>query len=677
MVGRSTHADLLSGLNALSHVGVAGNLSDAQLLDRFLARGGEAAEAAFRALAARHGPMVLDVCSHVLRDPHDAQDAFQATFLVLAARAGAIRRRDAVAGWLLGVARRVALRSRTDRARRRACERRAAEMKADLRRDRTDAWPELHEEIGRLPERYREPVVLCYLEGLSTEAAALRLGSPRGTVLSRLSRARARLQGGLTRRGLAPPGLLAAGIGRQAIAPGLLHATVRASLGLAGREATAAVLSSAAATVLARRVIHAVTISKLTVLGAAALACVLTLGGIRSFARRFDGIGVRTGAERKHDQPQITLTQAVDKLESDLDESARRITEARKAPQDIRADLKAGRANSRASVGTKTANRLADAIQADRSGAVSRLADALKRHLVPFSGYSPYRSQIYMLDLVEGGTTLIAGEPAAGLDCCGMPTWSHDGSRILFEAAEGQRWPLARLFAIEARHGRATFTDLGLGNHPTLSPNDRWVAFLLHPSAELRADTGLWLMNADGSQRRRVGEFGAPFWSPDGREFMVNSYSLPTESTIINLETKEGSVIEVPGRPIFSWPSWVGPGTVVSTLAPTAKYDGDSIALLDVRRPAEAKIIEILWRRSDDLDVTPRWPVYRPETGQCFFTGDVPNKRALYSVRRGESLRARPMGVVVETVPNTWIGGLSFSPDGRYLLFHANGPVLN
>jgi Tol biopolymer transport system component len=236
---------------------------------------------------------------------------------------------------------------------------------------------------------------------------------------------------------------------------------------------------------------------------------------------------------------------------------------------------------------------------------------------------------------------------------------------------------LARLIAIEARDGRPTFTDLGLGGAPTFSPDDRWIAFLLFPSAELGADSGVYLMHADGSQRRRVGEFGAPHWSPDGREFLINSYSLPTESTLINLETKEGSTIEVPGHQIFSWPRWVGPGTVVTALAPKEKYEGDSIALLDVRQPAEAKILEVLWKRSEDLDVIPRWPIYRPETGQCFFTGDVPKRRAIYSVRRGESHRARPVGVAVGHVDHTWIGSLTFSPDGRYLLFHANGPVLN
>jgi RNA polymerase sigma factor (sigma-70 family) len=291
MVGRFARAELLTGLNALTHVGVAGNLSDAQLLDRFLARGGEAAEAAFEALVARHGRMVLDVCSNVLRDSHDAQDAFQATFLVLASRAGSIRRRDALAGWLLGVARRVAVRSRADLARRRAHEGRAAEMRADLPRGRSESWPELHEEIGRLPERYREPVVLSYLEGLSTDAAALRLGCPKGTVLSRLSRARERLQGRLTRRGLAPTtGLLAAGIAPEVIPPQVLTATARASLSFAEQPATAVGLSSAAAVALARGVIYTMMITKLKVLGAAVLVCALTLGGLTALGVHINGI---------------------------------------------------------------------------------------------------------------------------------------------------------------------------------------------------------------------------------------------------------------------------------------------------------------------------------------------------------------------------------------------------
>jgi RNA polymerase sigma factor (sigma-70 family) len=289
MAGRSACAELLSGLRTLTHVGVTGNLSDAQLLDRFLARSGETAELAFEALVARHGPMVLDVCGNVLRDPHNTQDAFQATFLVLASRAGSIRRRDALASWLLGVARRVALRSRADVARRRVYEGRAAEANAYHSPEPPESWSELHEEIDRLPERYREPVVLCYLEGLSTQTAAVRLGCPHGTILSRLSRARERLRGGLTRRGLAPTGLLTAGIAPgaapTAIPPKLLTATVRASLIFTEQETTAAGLVSTTAVALAKGVVHTMMISKLKTLAAAMLACVLTLGGIQTFAR--------------------------------------------------------------------------------------------------------------------------------------------------------------------------------------------------------------------------------------------------------------------------------------------------------------------------------------------------------------------------------------------------------
>ena len=290
MVGRSACAELLSGLNTLTHVGVTGNLSDAQLLDRFLARSGETAEVAFEALVARHGPMVLDVCGNLLGDPHNTNDAFQATFLVLASRAGSIRRRDALASWLLGVARRVALQSRADVARRRVNERRAAEAKDNRSPEPPEPWSELHEEIDRLPERYREPVVLCYLEGLSTQTAAVRLGCPHGTILSRLSRARERLRGGLTRRGLAPTGLLTAGIAPgaapTAIPPKLLTATVRASLIFTEQETTATGLVSTTAVALAKGVVHTMMISKLKTVGAAMLACVLTLGGIQTFAQR-------------------------------------------------------------------------------------------------------------------------------------------------------------------------------------------------------------------------------------------------------------------------------------------------------------------------------------------------------------------------------------------------------
>ena len=221
------HKDVaFRSLRALLGSGPTGGLTDGQLLDRYL--DGRDAEAAFAALLERHGPMVLDVCRGALGDHHDAQDAFQATFLVLARRARSIRRREAVAGWLLAVARRVSARARVDAARRRARERAAAgtavvqEGAPAFAADDRDA---VHEEIGRLPEAYRDPLVLCDLEGLTYEAAARRIGCPLGTLSVRLKRARERLRTRLARRGLGASSVLAEGRALPDVPAALFHST--------------------------------------------------------------------------------------------------------------------------------------------------------------------------------------------------------------------------------------------------------------------------------------------------------------------------------------------------------------------------------------------------------------------------------------------------------------------
>src|SRR5262245_53177899 len=184
---------------------------DAELLARFVAdRDAEA----FAHLVGRHGPMVLAVCRRVLGCAHDAEDAFQATFLVLARRAAAVGRRHLLANWLYGVAYRTAREARRAAAARRAKEQRAAAM-----RDTTvvpdGPEPDLHEvldrELAALPEAYRAAVVVCDLEGLSRREAAARLGWTEGAVAGRLSRGRALLARRLAGYGLAvPAGVLGA-----------------------------------------------------------------------------------------------------------------------------------------------------------------------------------------------------------------------------------------------------------------------------------------------------------------------------------------------------------------------------------------------------------------------------------------------------------------------------------
>src|SRR5262249_53580299 len=171
-------------LETLFRCGPVGDISDGALLDRFVATRDEAA---FEVLVARHGPMVWHVCRAALSDLHDAEDAFQAAFLVLAHRAGAIRSRGSIASWLFGVATRVSARARVDAGRRRRHERAAAQrgepavMTAD-HDERPDPTPVLHEEIARLPERYRAAIVLHDLEGHTCEAIAGRLRRPVSTI---------------------------------------------------------------------------------------------------------------------------------------------------------------------------------------------------------------------------------------------------------------------------------------------------------------------------------------------------------------------------------------------------------------------------------------------------------------------------------------------------------------
>jgi RNA polymerase sigma factor (sigma-70 family) len=190
--------------------------ADADLLRRFTARRDEAA---FAELLRRHGPMVFGVCRRVLGDAHDAEDAFQAAFLVLARRPRAVGDPAALASWLYGVALRTASKARIDAARQRRRDRCAARPEtAGAAADViwSDLRPVLDEEIARLPARLREAFVLCCLEGRSHEEAAQFLGRPAGTVASRLSRARQRLRGRLTRRGLTLAGVAALLAGGEA-----------------------------------------------------------------------------------------------------------------------------------------------------------------------------------------------------------------------------------------------------------------------------------------------------------------------------------------------------------------------------------------------------------------------------------------------------------------------------
>jgi RNA polymerase sigma factor (sigma-70 family) len=299
-------------LSTLYRVGVVRDLTDGQLLERFIAGRDESAEAGFAALVERHGPMVLRVCRQILRDAHDTEDAFQATFLVLARRASSVRKRESLASWLYGVAHRVASRCQADSARRRAHERRRAAMTTLQSLDDTDRhsledWPELHEEIERLPAKCREAIVLCYLEGLTTEAAARRLACAQGTVMSRLSRGRDRLRQRLTRRGLAPAvGIATAGVlanGSDAAVPAaLIHSVVQSAIHTAA-GATAARGTPAKVVALTEGVLKMMVRSRLRGIAGAVMALGAVAAGMGMFV-------YRTAGARPQDEPAAKTARA-------------------------------------------------------------------------------------------------------------------------------------------------------------------------------------------------------------------------------------------------------------------------------------------------------------------------------------------------------------------------------
>jgi RNA polymerase sigma factor (sigma-70 family) len=254
-------------------------LTDGQLLEHHISRRDEAA---FAALVRRHGPMVWGVCHRVLRNHHAAEDAFQATFLVLVRRAASIASRELLANWLYGVAHQTALKARATAIKRQQRETQVTEMPepAVTQHDRWhDLQPVLDEELSRLPDKYRGVIVLCDLEGKTRKEVARQLGCPEGTVASRLVRARTMLAKRLTQRGVVlSGGALAAVLSDRAVSAGVpnpvVESTIKAASLFAAGKAAATGAISVKVTALTEGVVKAMLFNKLK----AAIAVVLILG---------------------------------------------------------------------------------------------------------------------------------------------------------------------------------------------------------------------------------------------------------------------------------------------------------------------------------------------------------------------------------------------------------------
>ncbi len=268
-------SDAVVQIQRLFGEGTLAGLSDRHLLDRYAFQGDEQA---FKALVQRHGPMVLAVCRGVLNDANDADDAFQAAFLLLVRKARSLWIKESIGGWLHRVACRIAFRVKADTARRRQQERRSAELAGGSRPCGTlwdDTQVVVHEEIDRLPQRYREPIVLCYLEHMTYQQAARHLRWSEATTQGRLARARNLLRARLARRGVTLAGAtlasVAASQGASAFSSVMFEAAVRSARQVGLGKAAGAKAVSTAAGVLVNQAVRAMMIARLMGIGAALL----------------------------------------------------------------------------------------------------------------------------------------------------------------------------------------------------------------------------------------------------------------------------------------------------------------------------------------------------------------------------------------------------------------------
>jgi len=297
---RGAAGTFVRDIDILYQSGTIAGLTDRELLGRFTARDSAAAQQAFEAIVHRHSPMVLGVCRRVLHDEHTAEDAFQATFLVLALKAGAIRKRDSLGPWLHGVAARVSRRARAISRRRREqalahdnVASSAATVGSEI--DAAELRSVLDEEIGRLPGAYRRAVVLCCLEGKTQEDAARELGWTKGTVSGRLARAKELLRARLSWRGFALSPMLAG----SSLAQENAEVVVPVSLASGALRQAASVLlgrteplaASGAVVALARGALRAMLLNKLKLTVATLLFLAIIAGGA--------GLMARTAALRK------------------------------------------------------------------------------------------------------------------------------------------------------------------------------------------------------------------------------------------------------------------------------------------------------------------------------------------------------------------------------------------
>lgn len=291
----------------------------------------------------------------------------------------------------------------------------------------------------------------------------------------------------------------------------------------------------------------------------------------------------------------------------------------------------------------------------------------------PAAAAQDERLALYAISVENGEVEQIAAEPLPGHTYCGSPSWSPDGRRILFDATPADlNWSRTHIVVCDLdKSGKARFTDLGSGNCPTWSPDGKQIAFLLNAGAMPGVETGIWIMNADGGERRRLrGSYGIPKWSPDGKRLLIVSFSNPCRLSLVDIQTAEVTVIATEdGFPIRSVPGWAGDSHTLVAVVPSMETLG--IGLVDLKDPARARVERILWLRGEETSGEPLYPIFSAKTGRCAFAARQEGKSSLYM------FETKPLYAPDPLEPgqhDNKIASLAFSPDGTRILFCSDRP---
>ncbi|WP_143393900.1 PD40 domain-containing protein [Fimbriiglobus ruber] len=296
------------------------------------------------------------------------------------------------------------------------------------------------------------------------------------------------------------------------------------------------------------------------------------------------------------------------------------------------------------------------------AAAVERFAEQIKKNPAPAES-GPNVLGLYLADLSTGEVYRIGASADPKLPYCGSPSWLADGTRIYYDATPSPKsWSETRIQSLELSGGKVVRTDLGLGNCPTPSPKGKEYAYLLNPNAVAGVDHNVYVITTTGEITRKFDTFGAPRWSPNGKQLMVTAFATPTNIQIVDLDNGEKLQVELPDHRIYSVPSWAGSDTLVAFVR-SAK--GFSVALLDTSKPTGLVVKETLWKRGDGTNVEPMYPVYSQALKRGVFSGREARGQALYVFEPGK----KPTRLEKKERFDPKIASLALSPDGKYLLF--------